>query len=84
MSSGALFGGPESRNGSTKNLVEFKAGKMTLKGKTVTPDNRKGLLYVFQSEDDLMHLCWKERQKASAEDVMNFLNFKLPTNYFRF
>lgn len=68
MASGALFGGSTSRSGGSKNLVEFKAGKMTIKGKTVTADKRKGFLYVFQSDDELMHLCWRERQKTTAED----------------
>lgn len=27
----------------------------------VYPDKRKGLLYVYQSEDSLMHFCWQDR-----------------------
>lgn len=27
----------------------------------VCPDKRKGLLYVYQSEDSLMHFCWQDR-----------------------
>ena len=81
MASGALFGGSTSRSGGSKNLVEFKAGKMTMKGKTVTADKRKGFLYVYQSDDELMHLCWRERQKTTAEDVNSthtyFLNLFL-------
>jgi hypothetical protein len=34
----------------------------------VEPDKRKGLLYVHQTDDALMHLCWKERTKAVPED----------------
>ncbi|XP_075223700.1 regulatory particle non-ATPase 13 [Lycorma delicatula] len=64
---GALFGNSTSRSQS-KNLVEFKAGKMTMKGKMVHPDKRKGLLYVYQSEDSLMHFCWKDRQTGTVED----------------
>jgi len=41
---------------------------MTLKGRMVHPDKRKGLLYVYQSDDGLMHLCWKERTKSTPED----------------
>lgn len=64
---GALFGNSSSRS-QNKNLVEFKAGKMTMKGKTVHPDKRKGLLYVYQSEESLMHFCWKDRQTGTIED----------------
>ncbi|XP_015523563.1 proteasomal ubiquitin receptor ADRM1 homolog isoform X2 [Neodiprion pinetum] len=67
MSSGALFGSNATR-GASKNLVEFKAGKMTVKGKMVYPDTRKGLLYVFQSDDSLMHFCWKDRTSGVVED----------------
>ncbi|XP_049964816.1 proteasomal ubiquitin receptor ADRM1 homolog isoform X3 [Schistocerca serialis cubense] len=68
MPAGApLFGNIQSRSQS-KNLVECKAGKMTLKGKMVHPDKRKGLLYVYQSDDSLMHFCWKDRQSGTVED----------------
>lgn len=62
----ALFGG--SGRSRSKNLVEFKAGKMTLKGKMVHPDKRKGLVYVYQSDDSLMHFCWKDRTSGVVED----------------
>lgn len=72
MSGSALFGNSASRSAS-KNLVEFKAGKMTMRGKMVYPDNRKGLLYVYQSDDALMHFCWKDRSTGVVEDVsINF------------
>ncbi|XP_043476647.1 proteasomal ubiquitin receptor ADRM1 isoform X1 [Leptopilina heterotoma] len=67
MSSGALFGNNVNR-GASKNLVEFKAGKMTMKGSKVYPDNRKGQLYVYQSDDCLMHFCWKDRTSGVVED----------------
>lgn len=67
MSSGALFGGTSGRSQS-KNLVEFRAGKMTMKGRTVSPDKRKGTVYIYQSDDSLMHFCWRERSKSTAED----------------
>ncbi|CAG7730338.1 unnamed protein product [Allacma fusca] len=51
-----------------KNLVEFRAGKMTLKGSTVSPDKRKGLVYIYQSEDGLTHFCWKDRKSGTVED----------------
>lgn len=68
---GALFGNTASRSQS-KNLVEFRAGKMTLKGKMVYPDKRKGLLYLYQSDDGLIHFCWKDRQSGATEDVSIF------------
>nr|CAD7459435.1 unnamed protein product [Timema tahoe] len=67
-SGAALFGNTASRS-QNKNLVEFKAGRMDLKGKMVHPDKRKGLIYVYQSSDDsLLHFCWKDRQSGSVED----------------
>ncbi|RVE44741.1 hypothetical protein evm_010593 [Chilo suppressalis] len=34
----------------------------------VHPDKRKGLLYVYQGEDSLMHFCWKDRTTGEVED----------------
>jgi len=61
-----LFGN-QSRSQS-KNLVEFRAGKMNMTGSTVSPDKRKGLIYVHQAEDSLMHFCWKDRGSGVVED----------------
>ncbi|XP_072175345.1 proteasomal ubiquitin receptor ADRM1-like isoform X1 [Diadema setosum] len=67
--SGALFGGSSAGSRpSSKNLVEFRAGKMELKGTTVTPDKRRGLVYVYQSDDSLMHFCWKDRSSGTLVD----------------
>ncbi|KAM4842681.1 proteasomal ubiquitin receptor ADRM1 [Thomomys bottae] len=68
--SGALFPSlvPGSRGSSSKYLVEFRAGKMTLKGTTVTPDKRKGLVYIQQTDDSLLHFCWKDRTSGTVED----------------
>lgn len=71
MASGALFGNVSGRSQS-KNLVEFRAGKMYLRDKMVHPDKRKGMAYVFQSDDSLMHFCWKDRTKGTVEDVCIF------------
>ncbi|XP_064652138.1 proteasomal ubiquitin receptor ADRM1-like [Lineus longissimus] len=69
MASGALFGNAASRGTSSgRNLVEFRAGKMYMKGKMVHPDKRKGLVYVHQSDDSLMHFCWKDRTSGVVED----------------
>ncbi|RDD42111.1 Proteasomal ubiquitin receptor ADRM1 [Trichoplax sp. H2] len=65
-----LFGnlGQNMRLPQHRNLVEFKAGKMTMTGKLVKPDQRKGLLYVFQGDDSLMHFCWKDRTTGKVDD----------------
>lgn len=39
-----------------------------MKGTTVTPDKRKGMVYIYQSEDSLMHFCWKDRGTGNVED----------------
>ncbi|KAJ8321652.1 hypothetical protein KUTeg_000123 [Tegillarca granosa] len=67
MATGALFGSTATHS-SSKNLVEFRAGKMHMKGKMVHPDKRKGQVYVHQSDDSLMHFCWKERGTGTVED----------------
>ncbi|CAM4757449.1 unnamed protein product [Rotaria magnacalcarata] len=63
----SLFGGAASQARS-RNLVEFKAGKMNLRGTMVHPDKRKGLVYLYQGNDMLMHFCWKERSNNTPED----------------
>ncbi|CAL9702727.1 unnamed protein product [Knipowitschia caucasica] len=70
MSSGALFPSltSGSRGSSSKYLVEFRAGKMTMKGNVVTPDKRKGSVYVQQSDDSLIHFCWKDRTTGNVDD----------------
>ncbi|XP_037807943.1 proteasomal ubiquitin receptor ADRM1 homolog isoform X2 [Lucilia sericata] len=66
-----MFGrqsGLSSSGGSGSNLVEFRAGRMNLIGKMVHPDTRKGLVYLTQSDDGLMHFCWKDRTTGKVED----------------
>ncbi|CAG6021800.1 unnamed protein product [Menidia menidia] len=71
MASGALFPSmvSGSRGSSSKYLVEFRAGKMTMKGSTVTPDKRKGQVYIQQTDDSLIHFCWKDRTTGNVDDV---------------
>ncbi|XP_041563212.1 proteasomal ubiquitin receptor ADRM1 homolog isoform X2 [Drosophila elegans] len=52
----------------SSNLVEFRAGRMNMVGKMVHPDSRKGLVYMTQSDDGLMHFCWKDRTSGKVED----------------
>ncbi|CAL1606494.1 unnamed protein product [Knipowitschia caucasica] len=70
MASGALFPSlvSGSRGSSSKYLVEFRAGKMSMKGSTVTPDKRKGQVYVQQTDDSLIHFCWKDRTTGNVDD----------------
>jgi hypothetical protein len=62
----ALFS--TTRTQQSNNLVEFRAGKMFMRGTMVHPDKRKGLIYVHQSDDSLMHFCWKDRTSGTVED----------------
>ncbi|KAI9485951.1 MAG: proteasome complex subunit Rpn13 ubiquitin receptor-domain-containing protein [Benjaminiella poitrasii] len=49
-------------------LVEFNAGKVIKEGNLLKPDTRKGVIYMDQSDDQLMHFYWKERKAADPED----------------
>lgn len=51
-----------------RHLVEFRAGRMNMVGKMVHPDQRKGLVYVYQAEDALVHFCWKDVTTGNVED----------------
>ncbi|CBY16436.1 unnamed protein product [Oikopleura dioica] len=62
----ALF--QQNSAGSSKSLCEFKCGKMTLSGTTVTADPRKGVLTIEKGEDQAMHLYWKDRTTGKVED----------------
>lgn len=71
MTSPVLFSTGSAPSGQTtsRNLVEFKAGKMELRDKIVHPINKQGLVYLRQSQDDnLMHFCWKDRTTGVTED----------------
>lgn len=62
-----LFGGSNQATHS-KYLVEFKAGKMNMEGSIVTPVNRKGTVFLHQTDDSLIHFCWKDRTSGQTED----------------
>ena len=61
----ALFQSNSGSGSGSKNIVEFKCGKMNLAGTTVTADERKGLLYIYR--DDCTHFCWKDRTSGKTE-----------------
>jgi len=81
----ALFGSGSTRQGK-KNLLEIKAGKMYLKGKMCHPDKRKGLIYIHQTEDSLMHFCWKERGTGKQPDdvsrIIHSRHYSLSSTHF--
>ncbi|KAJ2956922.1 hypothetical protein NQZ79_g7282 [Umbelopsis isabellina] len=57
----------------TRHLIEFNAGKCIRDGSMLKPDLRKGfalnsVIYMDQSEDQLMHFYWKERVGSTIED----------------
>ena len=64
----ALFGGTTDGRREPRSLVEFRAGKMRLSGRTVTADTRKGLVFM-KTSDSLLHFCWKDRQTGEVADV---------------
>ncbi|RIA95808.1 proteasome complex subunit Rpn13 ubiquitin receptor-domain-containing protein [Glomus cerebriforme] len=63
----SLFPTPVPRR---KYPVEFKAGKLKREGTTnlLKADERKGLVYMDQGEDQLMHFYWKDRKSNTVED----------------
>lgn len=48
-------------------MFEFRAGKMSLEGKQVVPDSRKGLIRVGRGEEGLIHFQWLDRTQNIVE-----------------
>ncbi|KAI8826564.1 adhesion regulating molecule [Fimicolochytrium jonesii] len=65
---GNIFGAAPAAQHGAEGLVSFRAGKCTREGTRVTPEARKGLLYMNQGDDGLMHLYWKDRRTGAIED----------------
>lgn len=60
-------------------IITFKAGKCEIdtssKPYKVTPDPTPGYIYLY-SEDELVHFCWRERNKPiTDEPELNLLMF---------
>ncbi|KAI4352992.1 hypothetical protein L6164_007192 [Bauhinia variegata] len=49
-------------------MLEFRAGKMFLDGKKVSPDTRKGLIRIARGEEGLVHFQWLDRTQNAVED----------------
>ncbi|KFK32498.1 hypothetical protein AALP_AA6G250100 [Arabis alpina] len=49
-------------------LLEFRAGKMSLRGTRVVPDARKGLVRIARGEEGLIHFQWLDRTQNMVED----------------
>lgn len=70
--------GPALAPPGSRNLVEFRAGKLyrdSARSELIRADPRKGTLYLHQSEDGLMHVCWKDRKNIGGqveEDLIVF------------
>lgn len=50
-------------------LVEFRAGRMELKDRTVSADKRKGLLFMEHSPEGYLAFKWKDRSTGKVELV---------------
>ncbi|KAI6191561.1 Proteasomal ubiquitin receptor ADRM1-like protein [Aphelenchoides bicaudatus] len=68
-----MFANTRTPGASSGHLVEFKAGRTLLEAGS-TPDKRKavadktkGTIFIKQSSDQLMHFCWKNREKGAVD-----------------
>eukprot|EP00127_Corallochytrium_limacisporum_P005340 Clim_evm16s203 gene=Clim_evmTU16s203 len=67
---------PVSAAPESNNLVEFKAGKMTMDdNKLVTADERKGKIFLYVADDGLLHFCWQERANNVAQPEDDLIIF---------
>lgn len=69
-----MFANARTNQANSGHLVEFKAGRSILQpGSTpekrkVVADKTKGLVFIKQSNDQLMHFCWKNRETGQVPD----------------
>lgn len=53
-------------------LITFKAGQCDRNGRKVLPNQTPGYLYLY-NEEDLLHLCWRPRNKPSTDPTLDLL-----------
>lgn len=53
-------------------FLEFRAGRMFLRGTRVEPDTRKGLVRIGRAEEGLVHLQWLDRNGLVEDDQIIF------------
>ena len=56
----------------TNPLITFKAGRCDATSRTVKPLPTPGYLYLY-SEDDLIHLCWRQRSAPSTSPEVDLI-----------
>ncbi|UMM22020.1 hypothetical protein L5515_003450 [Caenorhabditis briggsae] len=70
----AMFSNARSTTSSSGHIVEFKAGRSRLDAgsadtmRKVVAEPTKGLVYIKQSNDMLIHFCWKNRETGALVD----------------
>ncbi|PIC42034.1 hypothetical protein B9Z55_009241 [Caenorhabditis nigoni] len=70
----AMFSNTRSTTSSSGHIVEFKAGRSRLDAgsadtmRKVVAEPTKGLVYIKQSNDMLIHFCWKNRETGALVD----------------
>uniref|UniRef100_A0A1I7U910 Proteasomal ubiquitin receptor ADRM1 homolog n=1 Tax=Caenorhabditis tropicalis TaxID=1561998 RepID=A0A1I7U910_9PELO len=70
----AMFSNTRPTASSSGNIVEFKAGRSRLEAgngegiKNVVAEQTKGLVFIKQSNDMLVHFCWKNRETGALVD----------------
>ncbi|EFO83437.1 hypothetical protein CRE_03157 [Caenorhabditis remanei] len=72
----AMFSNARSTTSSSGHIVEFKAGRCRLEpvtgggetARTVSPEHARGLIYIKQTNDMLIHFCWKNRETGALVD----------------
>ncbi|CAI2348030.1 unnamed protein product [Caenorhabditis sp. 36 PRJEB53466] len=75
----AMFSNVRPAGPASGHIVEFKAGRSRLEAgssesmRRVIAEPTKGLVYIKQSNDQLMHFCWKDRETgAQVDDLIIF------------